>query len=46
MIGERPNKKNIVSLNLTQKVNILKLRCEKDNIITNRGYFLRIFFKI
>ena len=25
MIGERPNKKNIESLNLTQKVNLLSL---------------------
>ena len=26
MIGERPNKKNIESLNLTRKVNLLRLR--------------------
>ena len=29
MIGEWPNKKNIESLNLTQKVNIFRLWCGK-----------------
>ena len=32
MIGERPNKKNIETLNLTQEVNLLRLRCGKYKV--------------
>ena len=38
-IGERPNKKNIEPLNLTQKANLLRLRRGKYFFVVN---FLRI----
>ena len=45
MIGERPNKKNIESLNLTQKVNILRHWCgtNRIEIININDNFSHIF---
>ena len=40
MIGERPNKENIESLDLTQKVIILRLWCDAFNTI------IKLFFTI